>query len=529
MANYKLIHQGVVLDSDDPLRLGRLRVLEDNYKLNDIKETIVERCKSGNVQNSTVDIETGIKNICKWTKDDPFVIVPLLPFTLSITPKKGELVNIIYSYTQNPSSQTNFLADRNRFYVPVSPSTPLSVVYENSTASKTNTLSGDNYKQQKNLKEVNGEISRETFGVFPEPDDNSLVGRGSADLILKEDTVLLRAGKTNDLVGPTTNLPTANYKRAFVELTRFNTKKLLGGTLNQDTFFIDVKQIKYLIEYHLYNPENEMNNFRGYINLYKFNTKPNPVLNYDSFKINTDVDSLKGSQLPISFEFNNKTLQEVIDLINNFIRGLNNDKIVVENHNPNTFTSEEGKQFPFVYRPSPATYNNMISAQGNPFESNNLYTLFQSVNINDGSNSFGFGIVTAKNLTGPILKIKKTSYQEPQVTSEPITYGVMGAQKLYLISHDSSIGVNKINLRDTVYGISQDKYNEIESKTEPLMRGEKTLDLMNLIVKFLLSHVHPYHGLPPVPVGQDGTKSEDILQKLLDAPNTILNQNIRIN
>jgi hypothetical protein len=61
------------------------------------------------------------------------------------------------------------------------------------------------------------------------------------------------------------------------------------------------------------------------------------------------------------------------------------------------------------------------------------------------------------------------------------------------------------------------------------MRGEKTLDLMNLIVKFLLSHVHPYHGLPPVPVGQDGTKSEDILQKLLDAPNTILNQNIRIN
>ena len=55
------------------------------------------------------------------------------------------------------------------------------------------------------------------------------------------------------------------------------------------------------------------------------------------------------------------------------------------------------------------------------------------------------------------------------------------------------------------------------------------MDLIELIVKFLLSHVHPYHGLAAVPVGQDGTQSAQILQKLLDAPNTILNQQIRIN
>jgi len=61
MANYKLIHQGRVLDSDDPLRLGRIRIIEDNVNLNDIKESITERCKSGSNPNPNVDVEQGIK------------------------------------------------------------------------------------------------------------------------------------------------------------------------------------------------------------------------------------------------------------------------------------------------------------------------------------------------------------------------------------------------------------------------------------------------------------------------------------
>ena len=62
-----------------------------------------------------------------------------------------------------------------------------------------------------------------------------------------------------------------------------------------------------------------------------------------------------------------------------------------------------------------------------------------------------------------------------------------------------------------------------------MVRGDQLMDLLNLIVKFLLSHVHAFPGLPPIPVGTDGTATQDILQKLLDADKTILNQNIRIN
>jgi hypothetical protein len=55
------------------------------------------------------------------------------------------------------------------------------------------------------------------------------------------------------------------------------------------------------------------------------------------------------------------------------------------------------------------------------------------------------------------------------------------------------------------------------------------MELINLIVRFLITHVHPYPGMPPVPVAQDGTKADEILKQILEAQQTILNQNIKLN
>ena len=55
------------------------------------------------------------------------------------------------------------------------------------------------------------------------------------------------------------------------------------------------------------------------------------------------------------------------------------------------------------------------------------------------------------------------------------------------------------------------------------------MELINLIVRFLVTHTHAYPGLPPVPVTQDGTKSTDILTELQEAANKILNEYIRLN
>ena len=70
---------------------------------------------------------------------------------------------------------------------------------------------------------------------------------------------------------------------------------------------------------------------------------------------------------------------------------------------------------------------------------------------------------------------------------------------------------------------------ELEESTNSMVRGEKLMDLLSLMVKYMVAHVHPYHGVPPVPTATDGTLAADILQKMADAANTILNENIRIN
>jgi hypothetical protein len=167
-------------------------------------------------------------------------------------------------------------------------------------------------------------------------------------------------------------------------------------------------------------------------------------------------------------------------------------------------------------------------------ESSNIMRFYQKVFFNNGSQYTGFGIVSGRNKDGnPIfgdpIKINTNKYTPFRVKGESITYGVLGAQQIYIISQDSQIGQNKVDLKNTIYGIPEPKLVDMVNQTEPTVRGDKMMDLITLIVKFLTAHVHPYHGLAPVPTALDGTLSADILQKVLDAPNTILNQNIRIN
>jgi hypothetical protein len=62
-----------------------------------------------------------------------------------------------------------------------------------------------------------------------------------------------------------------------------------------------------------------------------------------------------------------------------------------------------------------------------------------------------------------------------------------------------------------------------------MVRGEELLELINLIVKFLITHTHAYPNLPPVEITQEGTSTTDILNEMQNAVKKILNSNIRLN
>jgi hypothetical protein len=124
--------------------------------------------------------------------------------------------------------------------------------------------------------------------------------------------------------------------------------------------------------------------------------------------------------------------------------------------------------------------------------------------------------------------------------TEDVTYATLGAQKLYLLSHDSDGPNGKISLSNTLYGIPQDMFvgglgktgskDSINAKTYPMVRGDKLMELLTKIVEFLAGHVHAISTLPPVPISSgSGQSIDEIFQILADAENQVLNQNIRLN
>jgi hypothetical protein len=143
-------------------------------------------------------------------------------------------------------------------------------------------------------------------------------------------------------------------------------------------------------------------------------------------------------------------------------------------------------------------------------------------------------------LVGNQQEIKLKKIRLFNYNDKSVTYGVLGGQKLFLLSHDSTGPKGPINLNNTLYGITQNEFiggggsngneNSIFSKTYPTVRGDELMTLLIKIFDFVTGHVHPISTMPPVPVSSgNGQTTLEILQILANAQNTILNQNIRIN
>ena len=516
----RIIYFGKVIDNDDIDRLGRLRIVPVDENENEIKVDIPDKCALKS-NGKTI----GIKDDCIWTKDDPFMVRPLLPFTLNITPNINDLVMLIYPFGQNPRSPFKRYTDNFKYYMPMSPSAANRIGGENYNVTKSTTPLGDNIKNSKSYKEVGGVIPKSLFGLFPEPEDNAILGRGSTDVILKEDNLLLRAGKTLNMVPSDSTPPSVYDKRAFLQMSVFKSRTVIEPPQQTEKRFNEYPNLSYLIEWDIQNPENEQDVFRAYAKVYEIKSNDEKI-NTKNFKVDTDIKTIiSSSKIVKQLETGPVSFDNAITQINNFINEWNNAKFEYGGKSP----------FPFAFRPSRLLFlkwtdtNNLNSAGPELIESINITRFYNNIKLNPGAKDFGFGILYSKDTPTPPTKKTKSSVKPENIASKPITYNVMGSDKIYLLSHESATQKGSINLRDTIYGIKEPKLARIEELTEPMVRGEALMDLLNLMVKFMIAHVHPYHGLPPVPTAQDGTLSSDILQKILNSNQTILNQNIRIN
>lgn len=505
---------GTCIDNEDPLMLGRIRAYADH----DYVESLSNVYPGFDPESTTPEVNG------PWSSLDPFIYLPLLPYFINQTPKVGELITIYYFNNRNQIG-------RNKFYMIGPYSSPTSTNTDDERTQRKHLDSGYklNSDSLPNIKDSIGNYyNPNSKGVFAEPIDISIQGRDTADIIVKKDTVLLRAGKHKNFVSGT--IPDYDLNRAFLQLSKFETRTSFGDykeqlrLVNQDT------QVKFLIEYDIHNPENQFDLFTGNIIIYRFQDPNNSNILVSTFKEATDISDVKKSKVKmIDFQNNPISLSEIIKLIN--------ETIIEFKDKPNNLLINkipQGSQFPFFYRPS----KNLLNRKSNTNPNSDSYTvatltkLFNEVKISKNYTTIGYGIVNDVKLspTEPFRPVKER-FRESKTDVVNTTVGLLGANKIYLMSHDEVKPNQKpIDFSDTIYGIEEDKvYNEIQSKTSSTVRGEELLELLELIVGFCITHVHPFPLRPPSKKSLDNTEVDVLLQKMQEAYQKILNKNIRIN
>jgi len=505
-----IFFQCKVLNNQDPLMLGRIRgvLLIDNY--DDIIKGITDP-----PWNEEVD---------SWTSRDPFIFNTLLPYFVYAIPKVNELVQVIYVNKD--------FKYQNQYYIQNTFSTPTATYQEFYFGGNKFTGTGMQIKNPKPLKNKDGTYTDKGIqkGVFPEPGDNAVLGRGSADLIVKQDEVLLRAGKFKGSALAPNETPIANQQRGFLQLSRFPNVR----TKLPDKKVLQINEkilpVNYLIEWVITNPENTQDKFAGSVYLYQL--KADQSTNSKNLTVGSVVNE-KLKTLSASESFTMLSKQDAINFINGFIKSCNDSLRTASG--VKLFSSNQNK-FPIFYRPNNLTYSQMLpsSAAGSQASGTvlqNLKDIFNKIKLTPALKEGGYGLIYTKGKVGVPTTPETMIVPQSKITNTPLTYGAFGADKVYILSQSSSIpGKGKINFDDTLYGISQDIFtDEILPKTSSMVRGEELLQLINLIVRFLSTHTHAYPGLPPVPVTQDGTSTTQILTELQNAVNKVLNKNIRLN
>jgi hypothetical protein len=530
----KIIFTGVVEDNEDTSILGRIRVFPE--KNEDVLQ-VVKGCGAKLNENGT-----DVADSEKFGPNDPFVFMPLFPYFMSVIPKNKELVWVMYS------DQKRNTGRKEQFYIPIIKSDVFNFATENNNQTRVNTAQGFLLPQKKyksDSKNIEGkkDYTEQIGGIFAEPGDNAFYGQGSSDLILKKDGLILRAGKVSETTSNIVQEP--NEKRGFYQISYYGTGIKKDQPTTQTTSEIDTSFLKYLIEYEIYNLENELDAFRGFVRIYKLPESVNDGFTNNEFTSETTV-GLDISQSVFPCEFGPLPMSGVTNLVNKIIQGFNNCSdtipLVISGDNITTarFNLAPGKtQFPFYYRPS-STISNSINNPGNLGVSfnqakfKNAVTLTSQVKFGTSGDVNGEGLISRQNIFGISFKNKTIEVEGKETYfEEKNSVSIAGSDKIILLSYNTGRPPGKQSIllpKETVYGLEQDfVFDNVIPNTEPVVRGESLKRILNLMVKFMTTHSHPFHQLPPTPISYSQVSIATLDAEFQKYDSDVLNQNIRIN
>lgn len=525
---HRILFEGKVIDISDINNSEKIRAIPQQEFVAQIlkpyKNIIINNKSVVNDEGTDIREEFWYKDYASPAFSDPFVFLPFLPMHLNITPAVNDYVHLLYSnWLENT-------ARKNQFYMKGPISSMMSLKQENFNQSLSVLAGGPNVKPGLPLKNISGNFFNEfTKGVFAEPEDFGLYSKGRSDIILKDTEILLRSKKTPILDAST--YPIVNTKRTFLQLSNFDTKTSIG---NKKTITIDYEvseQIRKLVEYEIYYGLNSDGPFSGNINIYNLPGKSPDTLT-DKFNQSTVINDLFNS-----FEYtfvNIETLDEVAEIVNKVVSGLNNGRIDLQYPNNSTTYNVDDVRFPYYYRPSIATQKKLEN--GTQLEQQNVVDFLSKIKFPQSQKirTAGSGLISKKNKYGISKVTKKVDYTPPKKELGDFGYAVLGSEKIFLVSNESEIpGRPKIQLNSSdVYGINEPTLsgNYYES-TNSMVRGEALKELLSMMIRFLLNHKHLYHREPPFSLTHETSplSKYKLNQEFKLFDTKVLNQNIRIN
>ena len=385
--------------------------------------------------------------------------VPLLPKYIVTMPKVGECV-FVFQYEYNKSSPTSSFKNT-RFWIGPLITQPTSLNEEQYNSALSILPDGYTKLSDPNLEN----------GAYGKEDDIILQGRYNTDIIQKDREMWLRVGKTIEGDPKKFN----NKNLGYIQL-KYGNEKLKRTTeeVSVQTKIIPIPDT--LTEVTINTILNSGEILSG--NLPEERYKRDDVNRTEVF---IKVTNLKNSLTLSSFEADNNTA---------FLG--NNSRSLAINAVTTFVNANRGEKWK-IKSNAKDYLNTLPNVSGD-------YSVFSLTPIN-----------------GPIKKIKKIKLEKGKGKKSSVINLV--ANKLNLISHD---GEHTFNITDPNYLISDEEQEKINNNAHPIVYGDILIEFLELVKKYVSSHVHPYHGLPSDP----STITTNVLRFDL---NTILNKNINSN
>jgi hypothetical protein len=496
----KIIDIGIVLDNKDPRGFGRIR--------------------ARNIEEQDSVRANAIPAWQQWTKDDPFVYSPFLPNHINIIPKVEQAVKII-RYDDTKSLQ-------NQEYIPGPFTTPHNFSYQNELSQLTETSMGQRGVKTPAIKSFTGEkkvyddgfLRPESVGALPRIEDVGISGNYGSDIILTEHGVQLRAGKLIDKNIANRKqkedlelYPIYSKKHSKISLKKFPTTLVLDKKVINETTLPSV-DIKHVFEYDV---DDLSNPTEVIFYIYSIERAEGDKYKTDNFTINTELGTettkliyqfVKPIESTGSLE---EKLQEAYIEVRDFISRMDRNKLT-------TIDPSLVDQYPhpLFYRPKSSLRTQATSKE---FLANVRY-------LNKPS---GFGLLYSE--TSPDLQLVSREVEVPylrKISEVDQTFAAVTADNILYLSTTSGGADGKqidFGALDKYEYTQEDYLMKIVPNTFSSVRGEKLIEILELMTLILLNHTH---GIVTPPKYFRSTIDE--LKRLIArAKQDMVNTSIRIN